>query len=130
MHIINFNKYLPVKIFFFHFQDILKNDALNLNCLSCNLDSSLDVNLSYVNTDFEDDLSVQSVEEATSKISSVENDCAPVKESQLKSYKKQSTYKRYIGEPHKPIKNRTLQDQNRRKKQNKCGIKPLQIKVI
>ncbi|KAI8119303.1 hypothetical protein FF38_06863 [Lucilia cuprina] len=49
------------------------NNTLNVNCLSCNLNSSLDVNLSNVDTDFEEARSVQSVDEVKSTISSLDS---------------------------------------------------------
>ncbi|XP_046803471.1 uncharacterized protein LOC124419119 [Lucilia cuprina] len=49
------------------------NNTLSVNCLSCNLNSSLDVNLSNVDTDFEEARSVQSVEEVKSTISSLDS---------------------------------------------------------
>ncbi|XP_037809524.1 interaptin-like [Lucilia sericata] len=49
--------------------DFTTNNNLNINCLSCNLNSSLDVNLSNVETDFEEARSSQSIEEVKSTLS-------------------------------------------------------------
>ncbi|XP_065356360.1 uncharacterized protein LOC135950757 [Calliphora vicina] len=122
------------------------NTNLNINCLSCNLNSSLDVNISNVDTDFDEALSTQSIEDVVSnisinssrdsltyysiiEISSVDNGNLPIKETTItstpKTQKKPKSSKLSSKRrPYKKRQTRQIQITNRGSIQKKRGRKP------